>query len=57
MKKLHKQNNVWLADEISMTTKKGKRTLHKTILKFSNIKLNKAINNNMFTTRRLEKGL
>jgi len=57
MKKLHKQNNVWLADEMSMTTKKGKRTLHKTILKFSNIKLNKAINNNMFTTRRLEKGL
>lgn len=57
MKKLHKQNNVWLPDEMSMTTKKGKRTLHKTILKFSNIKLNKAINNNMFTTRRLEKGL
>lgn len=57
MKKLHKQNAVWLPDEMSMTTKKGKRTLHKTILKFSNIKLNKAINNNMFTTRRLEKGL
>lgn len=57
MKRLHKQGGVWLPDEMVMTTKKGKRTLHKTVLKFKNIKLNKAINNSMFTTRRLEKGL
>ena len=57
MQKLHKQGGVWLPDVMTMTTKKGKRTLHKTVLKFSNIKLNKAINNSMFTTRRLEKGL
>jgi len=57
MKKIHKQGGVWLPDEMTMTTKKGKRTLHKTVLKFKNIKLNKAINNSMFTTRRLEKGL
>ncbi|HIP28909.1 MAG TPA: outer membrane lipoprotein-sorting protein [Sulfurovum sp.] len=57
MRRLHKQGGVWLPDEMTMTTKKGKRTLHKTILKFKNIKLNKAINNSMFTTRRLEKGL
>ncbi len=53
----HKQGGVWLADEMHMTTKKGKNTLHKTILKFSHIKLNKSINDNMFKTRRLEKGL
>ena len=57
IKRLHKQGGVWLPDEITMTTKKGKSTVHKTILKFSNIKLNKPINDSMFTTRRLEKGL
>jgi hypothetical protein len=55
--KLHKQNGVWVADEITMTTKKGKKIMHKTVLKFSNIRLNQPINDMMFTTRRLEKGL
>jgi len=57
IKKMHKQAGVWLADKITMTTKKGKRTVHNTVLKFSHIKLNKSIPNSMFTTRRLEKGL
>lgn len=57
VKKLHKQGGIWLIDEMTMTTKKGKSTVHKTILKFSNIKLNKAIDDSMFTTRRLEKGM
>jgi len=57
MKKLHKQNGVWVPDEMTMTTKKGKSTIHKTVLKFSNIKLNKSLKDSMFTTRRLEKGL
>ena len=57
MTKLHKQNGIWVADEITMTTKKGKKTIHKTVLKFSHIKLNKPISDNVFTTRRLEKGL
>jgi hypothetical protein len=48
---------VWLPDEMSMTTKKGKSTVHKTVLRFKNIKLNKAVKDSMFTTRRLEKGL
>ncbi len=57
LKKIHKQNGIWVVDEMSMTTKKGKATLHKTILKFKNIKVNKTLNDNLFTTRRLEKGL
>ena len=57
IRRLHKQGNVWLPDEITMTTKKGNKTTHRSILKFSNIKLNKNIDNSMFTTRRLEKGL
>ncbi|MCW8821354.1 MAG: outer membrane lipoprotein-sorting protein [Sulfurovum sp.] len=55
--RLHLEKGVWLPDEMSMTTKKGKSTEHKTILKFSHIKLNKAIDDSMFSTRRLEKGL
>ena len=57
MAKLHQQGGVWLPDVLTMTTKKGKRTVHKTVLKFSHVKLNKSIPDNMFTTRRLEKGL
>jgi outer membrane lipoprotein-sorting protein len=57
LKKIHKQNGIWVIDEMSMITKKGRSTLHKTILKFRNIKVNKSLNNNLFTTRRLSKGL
>ena len=54
---IHEENGVWLVDEMSMTTKKGKQVLHKTVLNFSNIQLNKSIDDAVFTTRRLEKGL
>jgi hypothetical protein len=57
VKKIHKQNGIWLIDEMTMTTKKAKRTLHKTILSFNNITLNDNIDDGVFTTRRLEKGL
>ncbi|NOR55198.1 MAG: outer membrane lipoprotein-sorting protein [Sulfurovum sp.] len=55
--KLHKQKGIWVVDETSMTTKKGKKKLHKTILRFSKTKLNKPISDKMFSTLRLEKGL
>jgi hypothetical protein len=57
IKKIHQEHGVWLADEMTMTTKKGKQLLHKTILKFTHIKLNRKISDGLFTTRRLEKGL
>ena len=57
IKQLRQENGIWLIDEMTMTTKKGNRTLHKTILTFSNITLNGVIKDNVFTTRRLEKGL
>ncbi len=57
VKAMHEENGIWVADEMTMTTKKGKNTLHKTILKFSNIKLNQPIEDDFFTTRRIEKGL
>ncbi len=55
--KMHKQDGVWVIDEMTMTTKKGKRTLHKTVLKFDNIEVNKPLSDDIFTTRRLQKGL
>ncbi|HHH20138.1 MAG TPA: outer membrane lipoprotein-sorting protein [Campylobacterales bacterium] len=55
--KMHEEKGIWVVDEMSMTTKKHKQTLHKTILKFSNIRLNGEVNDEMFTTRQLEKGL
>ena len=57
LKKIHQESGIWLVDEMTMTTKKGKTTLHKTILTFDNIELNKPIDDSVFTTRRLEKGL
>jgi outer membrane lipoprotein-sorting protein len=57
LKKIHEQDGVWLIDEMTMTTKKSKRTLHKTILTFSNVTLNGSVDDGVFTTRRLEKGL
>jgi outer membrane lipoprotein-sorting protein len=57
LKRMHQQQGIWVVDEIDMTTKKGKKMLHKTILKFFDIKLNQPISNSTFTTRRLEKGL
>ncbi len=57
LKKIHNEGGIWLVDEMTMTTKKAKTTVHKTILTFDNIELNKQIDDNVFTTRRLEKGL
>jgi hypothetical protein len=48
---------IWVATQMSMTTKKGKATLHKTLLKSSNIKFNQNLNIDDFSIRKLEKGL
>ena len=57
VKNIHKQDGIWVVDNMTMTTKKGKTMTHKTELKFKNIKVNKDLNDDLFTTRRLEKGL
>lgn len=54
---LEKIDGVWTITEMSMTTKKGKTTLHKTELYFDNIKYNQDLSEQMFSVRRLEKGL
>jgi hypothetical protein len=57
VKTLERIEGIWVATEIHMTTKKDKETVHKTILKLSDIKYNQNLDDEVFTARRLEKGL
>ncbi len=57
VKGLKKIDGIWTATEMQMITKKGKKTLHKTIFKFSDIKYNQNLKESFFTTRTIQKGL
>ncbi len=57
VKKLEQIDGIWVPSEIHMTTKKGKETLHRTVLKQINVKFNQDLEEDLFSTRRLEKGL
>ena len=58
VRKLEKIDGIWVSTEMHVTTKSGKKTLHKTILKQKNILFNQdGVNRDLFTIRRLEKGL
>ena len=57
VKELEKIDGIWTVKEMQMTTKKGKKTLHKSVFKFSNIKYNQDLDESLFTTRTLERGL
>lgn len=55
--KLELIDGIWVPTEITMSTRKGKKVLHKTRLEVSNVKFNQPLDENMFSIRRLEKGL
>ncbi len=55
--RLEQIDGIWTVLEMSMTTKKGQATLHKTEISFDNVKYNQDLSEQMFTIRRLEKGL
>lgn len=57
VKKLEKIDGIWTPTEMHMTTKKGSKTLHKTILLSENVKYNQEMNEDDFSVRHLEKGL
>jgi len=57
VRKMEKIDGIWVATQTTMTTKSGKRTLHKTILSNRDIKVNIKINNEMLSVRGIEKGL
>ncbi len=57
VKKLEKIDGIWIGTEMDMKTTKNKRTLHRTILKMSDVKFNQQIEEDIFSVRRLEKGI
>jgi hypothetical protein len=48
---------IWVAKEMHVTKKKGKQLVHKTVLKLNNVKFNQDLDFDLFTIRRMEKGL
>ena len=57
VKKLDLIDGIWIATERHMTTKKGKATLHKTVLLAKNVRFGKDQGDDYFTIRQLERGL
>jgi len=57
IRKLEQIDGIWVGTETVMTTKKDKAVEHQTILKSRNIQFNQPLDNELFTTRRLEQGL
>ena len=57
VRKLDLIDGIWVGTERYVTKKKAKKTVHKTILKLSNVKFNQDLDYDLFTIRRLEKGL
>ena len=57
IKKLDLIDGIWVATEMHVKKRKGKNTVHKTILNLSNVKFNQGLEFDMFSVRRMEKGL
>ena len=57
VKKLVEIDGIWVAAEMYISKKKGKQLAHKTILKLDQVKFNQDLDFDMFTVRRMEKGL
>jgi hypothetical protein len=57
VKRLKEIDGIWVATEMHITKKRGKKIVHKTILKLNNVKFNQNLDDEMFTVRRMEKGL
>lgn len=50
-------DGIWVASELNMKTVKNKQTLHRTVLKIDEVRFGQDLDEEMFSTRRLEKGL
>jgi hypothetical protein len=57
VRRLELIDGIWVASETHVTQKKDKRTVHKTILKLNRVKFNQKLDYELFTIRRMEKGL
>ncbi len=50
-------DGIWVNLDMQVVRRKGKQLVHKTILRFDNVRFNQDLDEVLFTTRRLEKGL
>lgn len=57
VKNLERIDGIWVATETHVTKKKGKVTEHKTVLKLENVVFRDEMDEDVFTVRRLEKGM
>ena len=56
LKRLEQIDGIWMGTELDMKTTKGGETLHRTVMRFSDVKFNQPLDESLFTVRRLEKG-
>lgn len=57
VQELEQIDDIWVATEIWMKTTHNKRTSHRTILKFDNVRFNQDLAEDYFSVRQLEKGI
>jgi hypothetical protein len=50
-------DGIWVATEMQMTTKRGKTTEHRTVMRSENVRFDQDLDPDLFSVRRLEKGL
>lgn len=50
-------DGIWTTTQIQATTKSGKKTLHKTVIEFTDIKYNQDLDEGYFSTRTMQKGI
>ncbi len=56
VRRLEKIGGVWVPTQTTMTTKQGKKTIHKTLISQTNTKINVDVSSDIFTIRAIEKG-
>lgn len=56
-KNIEQIDGIWFATETEITKKKGKKSVHGTVLKHRNVKFGQNLDHDMFSVRRMEKGL
>ena len=56
-KEVKEIDGVWVATELHEKTTKNKIVLHRTVMEYNNIKYNQSLGDDMFSVRKLEKGI
>jgi hypothetical protein len=57
MRKLEPIDGIWVATDTLVTKKRGTDTVHRTVLTLENVRFNQDLEPDLFTIRRMEKGL